>query len=386
MNKAKIYNSKVFIKNIKNGLNCVNKNIKSYLKLLKLFVFLLIIENTRVFNIITIFTFILNKFHELRVRIFLKEYINSIIIHTNIDLNEKFFVVPYVAEQIMKKNLSYIETIYGGKGNVGNALIMLNNLINICENIRCNNIIAPDGLENIIQNKIYDNDYNLTILPNRYKDIIKVDIDLNNDIAFHFNYKKKHQMRLSIIRDEVFNNVPKYIANPNDLYINIRSGDIFTIAINIHYSQPPLCFYQKILNENKFNNTFILSNGHENPIVDELLKLYSKIKYLHGSIEEDISVIINAFNFVMPSSTFPITLIYLNNNLKNLYIYEIIDYKLKNVKYIIHKMLPSIRYIKIMKRKWRMSKKQLNLMMNEKCQNDSIITIPFENSNDIIHS
>jgi hypothetical protein len=52
-----------------------------------------------------------------------------------------------------------------------------------------------------------------------------------------------------------------------------------------------------------------LSNGHENPVVDELLKMYKEIKYIHGLVEFDISVIVNAYNFVMPVSTFPTTLI-----------------------------------------------------------------------------
>lgn len=381
MNIIKIIKFKVFVIKFSNNIQSLNKHIQSYKIILKLFILLFIILNHEVLNIIRIIiNFILKNLYKIKVNILLKEYVNQIIIHTNIDINEKFFMVPLVANQIMKKNLSYIETIYGGKGNVGNALIMLNNLINICENIRCNNIISPEGLESIIKNKIFYKDYNITIFPNRYKDIINVDINLNNKIAFHFNYKEKHQIRLSIIRNEVFNNVPKYIANSNDLYINIRSGDIFTNAINIYYSQPPLCFYQRILNEKRFNNCFILSNGHENPIVDELLKLYPKIKYLHGTVEEDISIIINAFNFVMPYSTFPITLIHLNNNLKNLYIYDITDYNLKNVKFLVHKMLPSRRYMKIMYHKWKMSKKQLNLMMNEKCESDILYTITFNNN------
>ena len=94
-------------------------------------------------------------------------------------------------------------------------------------------------------------------------------------------------MRLWIIREEVLNNIPKYVANQNDLYINIRSGDIFVNAINRNYAQPPLCFYQNIIDKNNYDNIFILSNGHENPVVDELLKLYNTIKYIHGSVEDD---------------------------------------------------------------------------------------------------
>ena len=181
-------------------------------------------------------------------------------------------------------------------------------------------------------------------------------------------------MRLSIIREEILNNVPKYRADPNDLYINIRSGDIFINAIHGDYSQPPLCFYQKIINENNYNNIYILSNGHENPVVDALLKLYSKIIYIHGTVEDDISVLINAYNLVMPVSTFPITLIVLNNNLRKLYFYEIIYYSLQKGNYIIHKMEPSIKYKTIMQRKWKNSNEQLDLMINETCINSSLIS------------
>ena len=37
-----------------------------------------------------------------------------------------------------------------------------------------------------------------------------------------------------------------------------------------------------------------MSNGHENPIVDELMKLYPQIHYIHGTIVEDASVVIKA--------------------------------------------------------------------------------------------
>ena len=166
-------------------------------------------------------------------------------------------------------------------------------------------------------------------------------------------------MRLRIIRNEVMKNIPKYNAGQNNLYINIRSGDVFATVINPNYAQPPLCFYQKIINENNFEKIFIMSNGHENPVVDELLKLYPKIKYIHGSLVEDISVIIYAYNFVMPISTFPMTLLNLNYNLQNLYIYELFNYQFSNINYKIHKMKPSYRYNNIMKGKWKNTKEQL---------------------------
>lgn len=290
---------------------------------------------------------IFKKYYERKIELILNaikyKNVNNFTSKKNIDLIDEFLEIKEVKEQIYYNHLTYIETIMGGEGNIGNSLIALNNLINICEYIHCKNIIAPKGLERIIKRKIIYKEYNITIFPNSYKNIINIDIKLNKFTIFFFHYRnKKNNIRLRIIRDEVFNNIPKYIAKPNDLYINIRSGDIFVWAFNPNYSQPPLCFYLKIINENKFNNIFLLSNGHENPIVDELLKKYRKIHYIHGTIEEDISVIVNAFNFVLCVSTFPKTLIYLNNNLKNLYIYNISRYDLKNFNLININLITSI--------------------------------------------
>ena len=305
---------------------------------------------------------------------------NISLVVSKIDLTDEFFDIKSVKEQIKNKNLTYIETISGGHGKIGNALIMLNNLINICEKIRCKNIIAPGGLQSIIKKPIFYKEYNITIYPNNYAKKINVDILLTKREAFFFGYQKKpHHQRLKIIRDEVLNNIPKYNTNINDLYIHIRSGDIFINRINHMYSQPPLCFYQKIINDNNYKDIYILSNGHENPVVDELIKLYPYIKYNQGSLVSDISLLINAYNFVMPISTFAYTLINLNNNLMKLYYYDLLQIPTKNVNYTIYKMNPSDKYKKIMERKWKKTKEQLELMINENCTKSEFeIIIPIK--------
>ena len=113
--------------------------------------------------------------------------------------------------------------------------------------------------------------------------------------------------------------------------------------------------------------------------MDELIKLYPYIKYNQGSLVSDISLLINAYNFVMPISTFAYTLINLNNNLMKLYYYDLLKIPTKNVNYTIYKMNPSDKYKKIMERKWRKSKEQLELMINENCTKSEFeIIIPIK--------
>ena len=149
--------------------------------------------------------------------------------------------------------------------------------------------------------------------------------------------------------------------------------------INKNYAQPPLCFYQKIINDNNFNKIYILSNGHENPVVDRLLNFNPKIEFKKDSLVNDISKIISAYNFVISQSTFAQCLIRLNDNLKNLYIYKYGKYHLKNFNCTIHEMQASKKYKKIMFKKWKNTKEQLDLMLNETCFESKII--PFISSN-----
>ena len=116
-----------------------------------------------------------NKFINKNIRTTSFGYLSK----TNIDFSDEFFQIREVQEQIYKKNLTFIETISGGAGFVGNALIMLNGLINICEKIRCRNIITPEGLQSIIKKPIVYKDYNITIFPYSYKNKTKIDIQLS---------------------------------------------------------------------------------------------------------------------------------------------------------------------------------------------------------------
>ena len=200
-----------------------------------------------------------------------------------------------------------------------------------------------------------------------------------------FFYSKyiKPELRMNIIKKEVLKNIPEFKVKSNSLYIYIRSGDIFVKSYNKQYSQPPLCFYQTIINNNMINKTFddiyIISKSKNNPVINYLLNQYKNIIYKQNDIKTDIGQLIKAYNIVGAVSTFINICIRLNDNLINYWEYNISSLKAKinhfdhlfyqlPKKFNIYIMEPSDIYLRNMKY-WTNSKYQKELMIKEKCIN-----------------
>ena len=80
--------------------------------------------------------------------------------------------------------------------------------------------------------------------------------------------------RFNVFKNEILSNLPKINTDINDLYIHIRSGDIFlnrNPEYASDYAQPPLCFYERIIKENNFNKIYIISQDRGNPVIDKLI-------------------------------------------------------------------------------------------------------------------
>ena len=266
----------------------------------------------------------------------------------------------------------------------GNALFTINNFIYYCELLNCKNIYLFQDYW-FIKNSIYNPEFNITISPYT-KNICSDETTLC--ITKHVTFDKIIKLfnniyiptRLYILKDEILSNLKLIETGDDDLYINIRSGqDIFK---NKGYSpgsyyQPPLCFYQTIIENFNFSNIYILANGKENPVVDELLKLYKNAQYIHGSPEEDAGIILSAKNLVLSKSSFPIELIKISENIQNLFFYDLIDgrdknmwhFNLKNLrpmKFNLFVMYPTKEYVDIMV-PWAQKEEQFKQMIDEKC-------------------
>jgi hypothetical protein len=249
----------------------------------------------------------------------------------NLIIEEKKNIMKMISKN---QNLSNINNIFlNVTCNFGNCIIFLNKVIFYCEIIGCKYIVLNKDIFWFIKNNITTN--NISISVDDYQNYKNTTSLIYNswDIFFSF-FKIKPEIRSNYIRNEILLNLPKTKTHKNDLYVHIRSGDIFSSNPHKPYAQPPLCFYNNILKNFKFRKIFIISEDTKNPVINKLLKYFPLLKYSKKTIKEDISLLINSYNIVNSISSFANSIIQLNNNLLYLWEYNIYHINQKIFSYL----------------------------------------------------
>ena len=278
----------------------------------------------------------------------------------------------------LKDKIAYVDKSY----NFGNSMVLLNNLLYYCEIININNIYLNSERRWPITANLTSNKINISFVSPSNLDLKQKNIFVFDKKLLYFQKIFKSEIRINYLKNEIKNNFPKTNVDKNDLYIHIRSGDIFQYYAgkNINYAQPPLCFYTSIIEKFKFRNIFILSIDKLNPVIKILIEKFPQILLTLNPLDIDLGILSNAYNLVGSMSSFLTTLLIINENLMNFWEYD--NYRLTQ-KYLhlhhdiynythnftIFKMKPSNRYLKEMF-PWSNSKKQKSLMLNEICNNN----------------
>jgi len=284
----------------------------------------------------------------------------------------------------MNKNISEVKIIYLKESlKFGNSMILLNNLIAYCEVLNIRNIYLNIDMDWPIVDDIFTDSINIYFVSPYQIECEDKAVLCPEYKPFYYLTVVKPEIRINLFKDEVKRNLPSINTDRNDLYIHIRSGDIFKRRPNTVYAQPPLCFYQKILNNFFFKNIYIVSENRKNPLIDLLSKEFPEIIFIDNYIETDAAILSNAYNIVGSMSSFLTTLVMINDNIKNYWDFD--NYRLSekylhfhhdiyklNVNYTLYEMKPSEDYRKEMF-VWRNSKRQIDLMINEKCKEFSVI-------------
>lgn len=325
-------------------------------------------------------------------QVYLKEFLtlkeNFLQNNESFNSNERENIIRLLTGKNYKNLTTIKRIIFETKGQFGNIMIILNKLIYCCEAINCNHILLPRNRFWFIKNPIFLKDSNITIEP---IDENKINITYKNESlnldtleykSFYIFYvftQVRPKIKINLFKEEIIKNLPVFNISRNDLYIHVRSGDIFSYCVNKNYAQPPLCFYKSILQNFNFTNIYLISKDRNNPLIDKLLVKFKNIIYLPNNLESDLSHLINSYNLVASISSFLIVIIILNSNLENLYEYNIYKmkpkilhfhydlYKYQN-NFTIYRMEPSKIYMNKMY-VWKNNKIQRKLMIKEKCIN-----------------
>jgi len=265
-----------------------------------------------------------------------------------------------------------------GKARFGNFMMCMNNAIIYCEILHCKKIIIEYNNKIYLNSTIFYKKFNFTIEPNQKFNASDKNSIILDAYFFFFNSFRawRNINRFRIFKIQLLNNLPKVVIHKNDLYIYIRSGDIFLRFKNTikNYCQPPLCFYEKILEKFKFRKVFIISEDRLNPIIQIMLKKYSYIIYKKNNLKLDISYLINSYNLVSATSTFLSVIIIFNDKLKFLWKYDYYSippqkYLVSQLLYRMYKMNSTPKFRNVM-HPWLNSPSQRKMMIEEKCKNN----------------
>jgi hypothetical protein len=124
-------------------------------------------------------------------------------------------------------------------------------------------------------------------------------------------------------------NINEKELHEDDLVIHLRSGDIMNKG-HPCYIQPPLSFYDEVINLRKWKNIYIITEHNNNPCLTSLKNKYTNVisfintKNRHGGnangFAHDLGYLIGCHNYVACQSSLCPIVIQLSKTIKNVYL------------------------------------------------------------------
>jgi hypothetical protein len=152
-----------------------------------------------------------------------------------------------------------------------------------------------------------------------------------------------------------------------DLVLFIRSGDVFTLTHDVlGYGQPPLSFYQLLIELERPERIFVLSEDDKNPVVSSLLNgEYRNIQLIRRGMTGDFEFMLGAKKIGTGTTTLLPNLLNLSEDIKLCYSFDdalkSFDGRFTNA--VITDVIGDYKK-QIMNNNWVHSPEQLKLMIN----------------------
>lgn len=187
------------------------------------------------------------------------------------------------------------------------------------------------GNEKILNNIININSKNSEIEDSR--NIKRKDCTFfwNNRHIPKLVYKEYQQILLTYIKPNInFKNIlVETKIGRDDLVIHLRGGDIFcgnNDTLHHAYIQPPLSFYETIINSKTWTCIHLFSEDSRNPIFNILKEKYNCKDYLNikGNKDQkflhDLDILCSTTNLILSKTSLSPIILGLNTNLKHAYL------------------------------------------------------------------
>jgi hypothetical protein len=160
----------------------------------------------------------------------------------------------------------------------------------------------------------------------------------SNDVVTEFTVDKFYRRiplsfeeRIDIIKQyikPIMNINPQFIGD-NDLVIHLRSGDIM-VGGNSEMIQPPLEFYKKVIESNKWNKIYVITEREPlNPIYNVLKETYENVitfvedkrnRQNGYNFKKDFDYLIGAKHYIPCQSSLCPFIIQISDTIKNVYV------------------------------------------------------------------
>ncbi len=113
----------------------------------------------------------------------------------------------------------------------------------------------------------------------------------------------------------------------DEIYIHVRSGDIFREAVpHPLYGQPPLSFYVKVLKSKPWSHVTLVCEDDRSPVISALRKCIEQLglrcRNQSGSLLEDLGLLLQARNLIIGRGTFIYPVLCLSRNVKIVYAFD----------------------------------------------------------------
>ena len=154
-----------------------------------------------------------------------------------------------------------------------------------------------------------------------------IDVNLFEDLGIgHGGPKREVDRAWEVLHAMLLKtSVPR---NPNNkgLTVHLRGGDVFGPRKPRAYGQPPLSFYELVLNNDEWEEVTIVHQDLLNPVLPELVRLCEqrgiRPRLVSGSLADDISVLLESFCLVAGRGTFVPAIAGLSRLCRKLYFFE----------------------------------------------------------------